>query len=138
MPFFKFSNPFLVYDGHFRHRLKSGDLIEIDRGKYKHWAICESIDKNGNIWCFHVTHVPLKMINEKVSNKMRACIIYETLPDILRAKQRLFLSKCRVNNQENFAKKLIKRKGIEEPDLKIIFNELHIKKNGIFDYDPKV
>jgi hypothetical protein len=135
--FFNASNPFLEYE-RIIYRLNVGDLIEIDRGSYKHWVICEKIDENGIIWCFHVTRVPIKKRNEKTGFDSMALIRCETLRDILSDNQELRLSKCRVNNQEKIAQKIMRREGIKQPDIKKLFEELHKRRDTIIEYDPKV
>lgn len=76
--FFNSPNPFLEYKRIIYH-LNVGDLIEIDRGSYRHWAICEKIDQNGIVWCFHVTRVPIKKIGQKSGFNSIACIIHDVL-----------------------------------------------------------
>jgi len=135
--FLNFSNPFLEYERIIYH-LNAGDLIEIDRGNYTHWAIFEKIDENSIVWCFHATRVPRKKITQIPDFNTMACIRYETLHDILGDNQEIVLSKCRINNQEKAAQKLIEKEGIKRPDLKVVFEELHNIKDNIIEYDPKV
>ena len=47
---------FMDYDRVVFH-LSPGDLVEVHRGRYRHWVICESIDGTGTVWCFHMTAV---------------------------------------------------------------------------------
>lgn len=48
---------FLNYDELVARDLQPGDLIEIDRGTYNHWAMFSNKSDNGTFWCFHVTTV---------------------------------------------------------------------------------
>ena len=121
-----------------RHKfpVKRGDLIEVHRGVYKHWAICESVEYCGDwqtIWCFHVG-----VIYEE--DTPHGVISYEPLTDILADSGHINPSKCRINNQETNAEYWIaKEDGLyKEPNLDRVFEELHEKKDKIrVKYDLK-
>jgi hypothetical protein len=133
---FSDKNPFLEYDRFLNH-LHRGDLIEIDRGKYRHWALCERI-QNDSVWCFHVTHVPNFKIKRENRPKYEACIRYQPLRDILLNSRRV-LSKCRVNNKVAKAEELMKKEGINTPpNINVIIDQLHGVIDHIVEYDPKV
>jgi hypothetical protein len=132
-------NPFLQYH-EFIYGLQRGDLIEIDRGKYKHWAFCES-KKNDSVWCFHVSKVANLEIKETKRFTYLACIRYELLSDILLNDGNI-LSKCRVNNQKSRVNDLMRKEKIILIPSRIneVIEELHeyVKKEPIVEYHPKV
>jgi len=132
---------YLEYDRIIYH-LNSGDLIEIHRSSYKHWAICESIDENGTVWCFHVSGAPddsfCETNTKEVAFNGKACIKYEPLFDILKDNKSSRPSLCRVNNQQNMAQKMMKTTRNGLPDIKQVFKMLHNMKNTIVKYDLKV
>ena len=98
---------FLEYD-ELTKLVKKGDLIEVHRGTYRHWVICESIDSNGTVWCFHVTPVEKakSMVNifgeseyyigSKIVTEDKAVLKYESIDDILRDTPDQSPSKCHV------------------------------------------
>jgi hypothetical protein len=135
---FRDSNPFLEYDT-IIHQLHEGDLIEIDRGKYRHWALCES-KQNKNVLCFHVSKTPDFETKRENIPKIEACIRYESLINVL-LNEGKEMSKCRVNNQSSKAEELMKKEEIKSPpDINGIINELHEIAETIHtvEYDPKV
>lgn len=90
---------YLVYDSPFvsvaevQKSAKPGDLIEFDRGHYKHWAMYYGTDKGSNI--AYVINVPAESKDAK-----EVTITKEKLKDVAGA------SKVRVNNQKKVADKL--------------------------------
>ena len=79
------AGPFLEYK-EIASAVKRADLIEIKRenrvSNYRHWVFCESVDSNGNVWCYHVA-IP-DHIRKRFNTQ--ALIKYEPLEDILKDK----------------------------------------------------
>jgi len=131
---------FLDYDSikDFEKVVSKGDLIEIDRGKHKHWAFCIKVDAH-NVLCFHVTKIPNfeeDNANNKPCEKL-ACIKRESLKEILRVDGKP-CSKFRINNQEEKAREIMKSEKLTiTPTFENII--LHIESLiSYVDYDPKV
>lgn len=139
---------FLEYDRVLFH-LNPGDLIEVHRGRYRHWVLCEDIDESGTVWCFHVTAVgqydpeldaPFDesvRITKEVSFNGKAWLKYQPLDDILRDTPDQTLSKCRVNNQTGMALKMLNAVRNQAPDITQVFKRLHELKDRLFSYDLK-
>jgi hypothetical protein len=122
------------------YHINSGDLIEIHRNSYKHWAICERIDENGIIWCFHVTGTQLiDNCNDtkEVAFNGKASIKYEPLLDILKDNNCSTPSLCRINNQKIMAQNMLKTTRNQMPDTKEVFKMLHRLKDSFVKYDLK-
>ena len=140
------TSSFLEYDRVIFH-LKQGDLIEVYRKRYRHWVICESIDSNGTVWCFHVTavwsdqtdddHNIQPILRKEIPFNGKALLKYEPLEDILKDTEDGIPSLCRVNNQQNMARKLLTAIGNQLPQLSEVFAVLHRLKNTILKYDLK-
>ncbi|CAG2167104.1 unnamed protein product [Oppiella nova] len=122
---------FITYD-EIRQVIKRGDLIEIWRSLieslrpgYKHWVICESIDDQGVIWCYHVTSLTK-------TDLLKVYVKYEPLIDILAKKDRTKgWDVCRINNQEQEAHKT----GLIARPLDQVFEELRTLVDQKVEYD---
>ena len=84
--------------------------------KYKHWAIVESVDKDRNVWCYHITDNDARPACSSVSfswsaSATTAALKYQKLNEILGD------SLYRVNNQEEFAKEFLGIVGKPMPDI---------------------
>ena len=121
------------------NEIKIGDLIEIHPNgngslNYEHWVMCESIDSCGTVWCFHIT-----AIDHRTNG--RAVLEYELLEDILydtadrQPPEERKPSLCRVNNQQNMARKMLATLNNEMPDFKDVFKLLHRMKDKVFKFD---
>ncbi|CAG2181537.1 unnamed protein product, partial [Oppiella nova] len=136
---------FLEYD-RVIHHMSRGDLIEVLRGRYRHWAIFESVDHYGNVMCFHITAVDNGYaddmdtdltrtgVRKEISFNGKALLKYEPLEDILKDTDSPQPSLCRINNQEIMASKMLKTIGNQLPDLDQVFTTLHQMKDTIFRY----
>ena len=119
--------------------MKKGDLLEIDRGVYKHWVMVESICSDATVWCFHVTTVERdqeQFQNEKSFNG-KAVLKYEPLIDILRDTVDGSQSPFKVNNQEHMARKHLAKSGKRAPDLSKVLQTLHVVKDRVVMYNIK-
>lgn len=128
------SNAFMEYDKIIAF-LSEGDLIEIHRCSYRHWVIFDKMDGDGNVWCFHVKSVRIddNIINSSVNSK--ACIQYNTLLNILYDDRNQVPSKCRINNQQQIANRLIKKTNSSKPKINQVLSMLHYYKNVFVDYN---
>ncbi|CAG2162122.1 unnamed protein product [Oppiella nova] len=113
---------FLEYD-RVKHLLSRGDLIEVLRGRYRHWVFFESVDYYGNVMCFHITAVhdgdaddkgtdlTRTGVRKEMSFNGKALLKYEPLEDILKDADSPQPSLCRINNQEIMASQMLKITG---------------------------
>lgn len=100
---------FLNYNELVRRDLKPGDLIEIDRGSYNHWAMFSNKSDNGTHWCFHVTTASgdfekKSALMSKINNAV-AGIKKHKLKDILEDSESKTPSQARINNKIEEAKR---------------------------------
>lgn len=98
------SGSFLNFDELVRRNLQEGDLIEVDRGTYNHWAFYAGQCDNGTHWCFHVTTTGDGDFEKKgalMSNgsKATAAIKKHKLKEILDDSDSKKPSLARVNNK---------------------------------------
>jgi len=109
------SSSFLTYTELIEKDLQPGDLIEIDRGTYNHWAMYTGKCENGTHWCFHVTttdgdfeKMGALMSFSSVSNAV-AAIKKHKLLDIINDTDSKKSSMARINNkiQEASRKKCV-------------------------------
>ncbi|XP_054159050.1 phospholipase A and acyltransferase 1-like [Oppia nitens] len=127
------------------YHLTPGDLIEIQRNKYKHWVLFESVDSMGNVWCYHVSAVGQHMMDDEVADGLRkevsfngnALLKYEPLIDILKDNECLQPSLCRINNQSLMAKEMLKTTNNQMPVLDQVLSHLNRLKDSILKYDLK-
>ncbi|CAG2107866.1 unnamed protein product [Medioppia subpectinata] len=117
-------------------QLKRGAMVEIERGWFKHWALCESTT-GAIVWCYHVTsHKKNSIGSNGRNNGSKGWICYETLRDIIQKEGadgtdvKPGYDLCRVNNQESRAQRL----GLNELNLNIVFAELNRLKDTMVDY----
>ncbi|CAG2117378.1 unnamed protein product [Medioppia subpectinata] len=127
------------------HHLNSGDLIEVLRGPYKHWAIFESVDRFGNCMCFHITAIEEPIdhndsglekndVRKEISFDGKALLKYEPLLDILKDSDSPKPSMCRINNQEIMGQRMRKMINNQIPDLNQVFKVLHAFKDTVLKY----
>lgn len=100
---------FLNYNELVEKDLKPGDLIEIDRGTYNHWAMFSNKSENGTYWCFHVTAAggdfeKKGAMMSSVGNAA-ACIKKHKLKDIIEDNDPKNPSLARINNKIEEAKR---------------------------------
>jgi len=126
------SDPFMEHDSIIKH-LHVGDLIEINRGNYRHWVLCGEIEDK-NIWCFHVSKVPKNANKRENVSKFEVCLKYELLKNILSYPN----SKCRINNQIKKAEQIMKKENIEMPNINDVLTDLRSKEGDVFEYNPQV
>lgn len=100
---------FLNYDELVERGLQPGDLIEIDRGTYNHWAMFANKSDNGTHWCFHVTTIDgdfdKKGALMSSARNAAAGIIKHKLKDILEDNDSKKPSQARINNKTEEAKR---------------------------------
>ena len=128
--------------------VKRGDLIEIQRDKYKHWAICQSSEPGRPIWCYHISFEgpdPYEDLDSEDDDQQdgerlidyyadgQAIIKYEPLKDILSYKWGQNPSLCRVNNLVNQVQQFMLSLG-PVPDLNRVFAFLETQRNAIVKY----
>lgn len=100
------ASKFCSYNELIERDLQRGDLIEIDRGAYNHWAFYAGQCENGTHWCFHVTSTKKKDILKSIINGSEAAAIKKhKLKEILEDTDSKKPSLARVNNKINEAKR---------------------------------
>ena len=105
--------------------LKPGDLIEIRRYTYKHWAMFHK--RVGNtVWCYHISEI--------LTDKGKATVFYEPLDLILKESDGN-LSPCRINNQEQTAEDMKTKHGTQSPDINEVFSILHDLRDSSLPYN---
>lgn len=116
------------YDELVGRGLKPGDLIEIDRGAYNHWAMFSDKDDNGTHWCFHVTTADgdfeKKGAMMSSARNVLASIKKHKLKDILEDNDSKKPSQARINNKVEEA---IRKKCVPLPIEKVIENLEQLK-----------
>lgn len=114
---------FLNYDELVARDLNPGDLIEIDRGTYNHWAMFSNRCDNGTYWCFHVTTVDgdFEKKGALLSSARNALagIKKHKLRDIIEDNDSKKPSQARINNKIEEAKR---KKCLPLPIDKVIQN----------------
>ena len=120
--------------GRVAKKVERGDLIEVKRGNYSHWLICESVESDGTVWCFHVSS---EYGSSSFSGRPTEDVIikYQKLEDVLKDTDDGKPSPFRVDNQKSMAEMHLK--GRECPDLDAVFSQLHEKKGSKVEYDWK-
>lgn len=100
---------FLNYNELVEKDLKPGDLIEIDRGTYNHWAMFSNKSDNGSHWCFHVTTIDgdfeKKGALMSSARNVVAALKKHKLKDILDDNDSKQPSLARINNKIEEAKR---------------------------------
>ena len=127
-----FAGSFLPYEKIIT-KLRPGDLIEVKRPGYAHWVMCGPIEKHDDIvsgtivWCYHI-------VRDKEQRSL-ARIKKETLWDILKDTVSPEPSLCRVNNQKNTAKKVLKKYNKKQPSISEVLEFLENSLDMIVKYD---
>ena len=125
-----------VHTESYKFPANRGDLIEVNRGTYSHWVICEDLEEEfgqGDYTynCFHVTDIIGKYVSIGQIRK-------EKLSDILANSGCKTPSKCRINNQKSNVQYWISKKGDlhKYPYLDRVFKDLNrmIGNQVIYDF----
>lgn len=115
--------------------LKPGDLIEIDRGTYNHWAMFSNKSDNGTHWCFHVTTIDgdfeKKGAMMSSARNAVAALKKHKLKDILDDNESKQPSLARINNKIEEAK----RKNYVPRQIEEVIENLEMQKDEQVRYN---
>lgn len=131
---------FLSYKELIEKDLQPGDLIEVDRGAYNHWAMYTDKCENGTHWCFHVTtsdgdfEKKEALMSRTNGSNAVAAIKKHKLKDILEDNDSKKPSMARINNKTNEANK---KKCVPRPIFPVI-EHLEKRKDETIKYDLRI